>query len=108
MAHKAVTSFRRSGEMDGNVGCYNNEATVQLTISYTSLRSGNRKFTKDSVVDFFLAYCLSENRFIKCTIKRAFKFILLIVLQKEKKIQRRNQKLADCITHAISVMKATD
>ena len=36
--------------------------------------------------------------------------MLLIVLQKEKKEKkrRRNRELADNITHAISVMKATD
>lgn len=42
--------------MEGNVECYNNEAKVQLTISNTSLSSGNRKFTS--------LWCI----FFKCTI----------------------------------------
>ena len=39
--------------MDGNLGCQNNKAKVRFKISDTSLRSGNRKFTNDSVNGFF-------------------------------------------------------
>lgn len=39
--------------MEGNVECDNNKAKVQLTISNTSLSSGNRKFTKDLISAFF-------------------------------------------------------
>lgn len=38
--------------MDGDVGCYNIEAKVLLTISNASLSSGNRKFTNDPVSGF--------------------------------------------------------
>lgn len=39
-------------KMDGDVGCYNIEAKVLLTISNASLSSGNRKFTNDPVSGF--------------------------------------------------------
>ena len=61
LAHKAVFTFRRSGKMDGNVGCYKIEAKVLLTISSASLSSGNRKFTNDPVSGFFTVYSISEN-----------------------------------------------
>ena len=48
--------------MEGNLGCYNNEVKVQLTISNTSLSSGNKKVTNDLMSGFFfLAYCLSKH-----------------------------------------------
>ena len=48
--------------MEGNVECDNNEAKVQLTISNTSLSSGNRKFTNDLISAFFFpVYYLFEN-----------------------------------------------
>lgn len=43
--------------MEGNVECDNNEAKVQLTISNTSLSSGNRKFTNDLISAFFFSQC---------------------------------------------------
>ena len=67
--------------MDGNVGCYK----VLLAISNASISSGNKKVTNHSVSGFFLAYSITENLFTLYIIKRAFKFILSIVLQKEKK-----------------------
>ena len=39
--------------MEGNLGCYNNEVKVQLTISNTSLSSGNKKVTNDLMSGFF-------------------------------------------------------
>ena len=41
--------------MKGNVGCCNYEPNVQLTITNTSLSSGNRKFTNDLISGFFLS-----------------------------------------------------
>ena len=58
-------------------------------------------------VDFFLAYRMSENWFAQYISKRGFKFILLIVLKKEKK-KLANQKSACRTTHAISLVTASD
>ena len=85
LAQKAVFRFRCPGKMDGNVGCYEIYTKVLLTISNASLSSGNRKFTNHPVSGFLLAYSITENLFTLNIIKRAFKFILSIVLQKKKK-----------------------
>lgn len=58
--------------MEGNVEGYNNEAKVQLTISNTSLSSGNRKFTS--------LRCI----FFKCTID------LIIYLSNTSLTERSN------------------
>ena len=105
LAQKAVFRFRRPGKMDGNVGCYEIYTKVLLTISNASLSSGNRKFTNHPVSGFLLAYSITENLFTLNIIKRAFKFILSIVLQKKKKNRRRNQKLASRITYAVLRME---
>ena len=68
-------------KMDGNVGCDKIWAKVQLTINNTSLSSENSEFTYGFKWIFPQAYGIPENVFIKYIIKRAFKFILFIVLQ---------------------------
>lgn len=77
--------------MDGNVGCYKIYTKVLLAISNASISSGNKKVTNHSVSGFFLAYSITENLFTLNIIKRAFKFILSIVLQKEKKTAAKSK-----------------
>ena len=84
--------FRRPGKMDGNVGCYEIYTKVLLTISNASVSSGNRKFTNHPVSGFLLAYSKTENLFTLYIIKRAFKFILSIVLQKKQKQKKKAAK----------------
>ena len=49
-------------------------------------------------VDFFLAYRMSENWFAQYISKRGFKFILLIVLKKEKKNWRIKSPPVELLT----------
>lgn len=82
--------------MDGNLGCYKIYTKVLLAISDASISSGNKRFTNHSVSGFFQAYSITENSFTLYVyiIKRAFKFILSIVLQKEKKKTAAKSKVS--------------